>query len=498
MIRPKLILGPPGSGKTTALLNIAEEEMANGVPANEIAFVTFTKAGAREASQRAARRFTLDADVELPWYRTLHSLAYRQMSVARDEVMNREDWREFGRVVGMEIDVGGMDEEVEGPIAGLAGSASSAAMMIRLVDYAATTLQPLDAVWHEANEPVDWWSLRRFADAYKAYKDDTGKLDFNDMLLNYAATGKPVPVRVAIIDEGQDLTAAQWAVARRAFSEAERVYIAGDDDQAIYRWAGADVEHFLNLSETPQVLGQSYRLPRVVFEVGQSVARRIRHRYEKPYAPRPEEGAVTWHMEPDRVDLRGEGTWLLLARNNYMLAALEGLARDMGVNYARRGVPAVKVEDVEAMVLWEHIRGGKLKDLSAAQVRALLKALNFHRPTLRELTRYAIPKEWPIGKIWHEALVGIPRERRDYYLSCRRRGEKLLTAPRVRIETIHGAKGAEADHVVLMTDMSARTFQGYQNEPDAEHRVFYVGITRARQHLHLIRPQTGQYYWLAS
>ncbi len=47
-------------------------------------------------------------------------------------------------------------------------------------------------------------------------------------------------------------------------------------------------------------------------------------------------------------------------------------------------------------------------------------------------------------------------------------------------------KGAEADNVVLLTDMSYRTFEGYTRTAEgaeSERRVFYVGITRAKKRL---------------
>jgi superfamily I DNA/RNA helicase len=98
--------------------------------------------------------------------------------------------------------------------------------------------------------------------------------------------------------------------------------------------------------------------------------------------------------------------------------------------------------------------------------------------------------------IWHEALLAIPLEARAYYVSCLRRGEKLRATPRIHLDTIHGVKGGEADHVAVLTDMSARTFAAYGRDPDNEHRVFYVGLTRARQTLHIIEPQTANHYVL--
>ena len=62
------------------------------------------------------------------------------------------------------------------------------------------------------------------------------------------------------------------------------------------------------------------------------------------------------------------------------------------------------------------------------------------------------------------------------------------------METIHGVKGAQADNVLLLLDYSRRTANGFNLNPDHEHRVFYVGVTRAYHSLHIIRPQTYNSY----
>lgn len=487
----KLILGGPGSGKTTRLLDIAEDEMSRVHP-SEVAFVTFTKAGAIEAQQRAAARFGLDAEKDLPWYRTIHSLTYRQMGLSRDEVMDRSDWAAFSGLIGFEIS-GHYDSEV--PIA--AGSRGD--MMLRVVDYSSTTCVPLEDAWQSIGEAVPWHELKQFAECLRQYKADVGKVDFNDMLHGYIRGGSPVPARVAIIDEAQDLTAAQWAVVAKAFSGCERVYCAGDDDQAIYRWAGADLGHFLKLSASPEVLPNSWRLPVSIFNLSQKVAHRISTRYEKPYAPRADAGEIHWHMAPDTVDIKHGGSWLLLARNNYMLTRLEAMARGLGLNYRRRDGAAVKPDDIAAMKLWERLNRGEQRELGAPEIRSINKALGLPKPALKELGKYDLYQlkeiyHWPVGVVWHQALLGIPVDRREYYISCLRRGEKLSGPPRVRIDTIHGVKGAEADNVLLLSDMSARTWAGYQLDSDAEHRVFYVGLTRARHTLHIVRPQGDQFY----
>jgi DNA helicase-2/ATP-dependent DNA helicase PcrA len=492
---PYLVLGGPGCGKTTRLLQIVEERLSAGVPANKIAFLTFTKAAATEAKERAAAQFGLDPETDLPWFRTIHSLAYAKMGVAKDEVMGRADWKEFGDVSG-EFMSGSWSAEDGAPPTSVKEMGD---VMLRIVDFAATTMRTLEEAWHYLDEAVDWFRLLRFSEALRLYKEDVDKMDFTDMLVHYVERGEPIDVTDAIIDEAQDLTALQWAVVRRAFENAERVVVAGDDDQAIYHWAGADVRQFLSLSRTPEVLPISHRLPRQVHAFADTIARRISKRYAKRFSATDRDGTVEFHRSLESIPIGdAPGTWFLLARNTYMLSRLEALVRSAGINYARRSGAAVDPGDVAAIKTWEGLRSGKLADVSAREARALRKALGVPTMQMRELQRYDLPA---LGiedrRPWYEALTGIDEERRAFYLSCLRRGEKLTAAPRVRIETIHGVKGAEADHVVLLTDLSHRTARSFRKAPDNEHRVFYVGATRALQALHVVEPQSDLYYSVA-
>ena len=70
-------------------------------------------------------------------------------------------------------------------------------------------------------------------------------------------------------------------------------------------------------------------------------------------------------------------------------------------------------------------------------------------------------------------------------------GEKILTdKPRIKISTIHKAKGGEADNVAVLLDSSKLCVES--EDQDSEVRTFYVGITRAKKTLHLIE-STSQY-----
>ncbi len=99
-----------------------------------------------------------------------------------------------------------------------------------------------------------------------------------------------------------------------------------------------------------------------------------------------------------------------------------------------------------------------------------------------------------VDTVWHEALDRLTAGEVQYFIAALKRGEKLLKAPRIKISTIHAVKGGEADHVALLTDMAERTWNEFERNPDDEHRVFYVAVTRARESLHIIAPVSKRCY----
>jgi hypothetical protein len=264
---------------------------------------------------------------------------------------------------------------------------------------------------------------------------------------------------------------------------------------SIYKWSGADVQYFLDLRvDETEVLPRSHRLAPKIHKYSQEIIQRVRYRYPKDFAPVDgREGKVVYHRYVRGVPVAEKGTWLLLARNRMFLKEFESLAREQGLLYTIKGTNSVKKEDVEAIEDFEALRGGsRVSGKRANRVlrRAGREAVFSKDDTVR------FPDLNLRDTVWHEALEGISFNQRVYYVTALRRGADLTKKPRIAIDTIHGVKGGEADHVAMMSDMTSKTWKNFRFDPDDEWRCFYVGATRTRGNLHLVLPTTPKAFQL--
>ncbi len=492
-MRKRLIIGRPGTGKTERLLRIIENAIAAGASPARIALSSFTNAAIDVAKARACEAFGLVPD-DLPNFRTTHSFAFRELGLRRGDVLSDEHLDAVAEVTGELLST------LESPFSDAPAAGKAADPLLTLDHFARATGLGLEAAWRAHGGDVEWFRLLRFSQAYAAYKDDEGVLDFTDMLTRYADLPlQPLDLDLALVDEAQDSSRAQWRVVEKAFARADELVVAGDDMQMIHHWAGADEERFLGLEAEGfeiENLPLSHRLGRLPFELAEEVGHRIERRYEGSWRPSGREGAVNWVSGAGDVDLASGGPagpgkpvpWLLLARTRSQLPGLAAAARDQGVVYEIKGKKSVDWADVRAH---EALRAGRR--IGADDVSALAKAAGRTFEAF-DGERNAAELGWDARPIWHDALTGIAVEDREYYLAVMRRGGKLTDDARVRIETIHGAKGAEATGVVLSTDMTYKTSKGMEIFPDGEHRVFFVGLTRAIERMVCVEPRTQYGY----
>jgi superfamily I DNA/RNA helicase len=485
----RLVLGGPGCGKTTRLLDLLEEELKTCRP-DEIGFLAFTRKAAEEARERVRERFNLGHD-DLPYFRTIHSLAFRQLGLVKDEVMTGADYVELGQALGVKI--GMPDPDLGVPLGGELGD-----RMVFLEQLSRVTETTLEAQARQLN----LWHLRRYRSALESFKRSRHVIDFTDMITRFTTQGPMPRFKALFVDEAQDLTPIHWTVIDELSRLADRTYIGGDDDQAIYKWAGADVNKFLTLPATGrEVLPVSYRLNRQVWGLSDAIARRIKHRYPKQWTSREEDGPIRKFDRIDDLNMRDAGTWLVLARHNYMLEPAVQALRRNGVPYVFKGSSSTDNATVRAIVAWEQLRAGK--KITAKRATRMLE--HVRQTVLVKRIGAEIDSDMPIGlgdlgfteppPDWMISIKMTDPER-EYYRSILRHGESLTKPPRVRVSTIHGSKGGQADSTILIRDMSDICHLDYVRKPDDECRVFYVGASRCRNALYLQHPKSSRFFHL--
>jgi superfamily I DNA/RNA helicase len=489
----ELIFGPPGCGKTYTLIQRFRDALARGIAPYEIGYVSFTNKSIDEALMRIVAEFGLTKK-DMPFVKTLHALCFHGLGLTRGDVMGNEDYAMLGRMLGLNFKgTTSVDDDWHMP-----GEAFHDDY-VRIYDRSRLRMVSLEQEFREAGSyDLFYPALLQVAGTLDNYKSANNKLDFTDMLSVYLKIGQPPRLKLLIVDEAQDLTPLQWAVVRRMQEFAQHTCFAGDDDQAIHAWAGVDVKLFLEASDNYQVLEQSYRLPKTVHALADRIVRRIDVRQPKLWRPTDREGSVNFHMDRHTVPL-DKGSWTIMARTNFQVSELANELREDGYFFQRGSQRSVSLELSVAIDVWDRL--GKGETVSKDEAKSLMKrlpktgrkqalssgamaALDTGDPEVRyDLSLLQSDYGLLVCSGGVEVFALSPDEEM-YIRSLQRRGTNLLAPPDIKIATIHAMKGGEDENVMLLTDSTRNCMTS--PDQDNEHRIIYVGITRAKENLHVI------------
>ena len=137
---------------------------------------------------------------------------------------------------------------------------------------------------------------------------------------------------------------------------------------------------------------------------------------------------------------------------------------------------------------WEKWRKGE--KLNTIEITRIFERMNkeFKEKLDKEFTlqEVGLKNKGP----WYDVFETVSPQLIAYIRSMRINGEDLRLPPRVKLSTIHGAKGGEADNIALLQDQTSNTLKASKkstSKQDEENRVWYVAVTRAKQNLFLIR-----------
>jgi len=448
------VYGAPGCGKTFELLRICEEYAEQGA---SVLFLSHTKAAAQELVSRLPNK--KNARIEAT---TIHSQVFQLLQLSREQVVSRERMVQFGEEIGVavsgEFDITGEQERV------IEEGDEALSIMSRA---AAKRVAPVEE-YMESERPLPLETFKYVSESYDKWKTAMGYIDFTDMLHMFDATPVPINYDVLIVDEAQDLSVSQWDVIRHLSSDVQHVITAGDPDQQLFSWGGSDthgMRKFIDENNASvHVLPQSYRIPAVVHKAALTVRDRISVKSDINYKPRDEEGIITYTSNPADIMFDSTDT-LVLYRTHSLRKELEQVAMDAGIPYTC-------INGYKS--LWDGHYGNAVRTFKKVQETGKCTGAQ-----ARVMNKYCRTNNPPKDVHWQHWL-NIPDRFLDYMLKT----EGM--EPTCRFSTIHGAKGMEAERVILYTGLSQRVVDGMTHDSDAEHRVFYVGVTRARHRLDIV------------
>lgn len=463
------LFGPPGTGKTTEMLRLIGDARQRGFLPEDIGFFSFTRAAANEALKRLG--ITRSDKIC-----TLHSWAFRAAGASPMQMVDGFKLRKFGQSAGIEFS--GAQSDEFGDQMGVGDK------YLAIYNLARSRLtNPEDEYYDSDERPGDFAQFRHCIESYENWKKAFGYLDFTDLIERYNASPRNHGARVLFVDESQDLSPLQWVMVHHmcAFEQVLEVTIAGDDDQAIFEWSGADphgMSKFLEQTNGElQVLQQSYRVPKAVHEVARGVVSVIENRVKKSYRAAPRPGLVTRTATGFSQALVSHGDdALILVRSGTQRKEVEEELIAHRVPYRTEGGKPGLFESMwaDAIRLKHRMASGHIPSTSEAEL--LFKAAS------------------PVGKkqlgdqnwgsfcaLTDERAIAIPPQFIEFF-----READLTATPTIRLSTIHAAKGREARRVVLHTGITARVEMGMERNADAEARVFYVGVTRAKEELEIV------------
>jgi len=526
--------GAPGTGKTYTLLEKLREEKRQGLSAHGFWWLTFTRAGRDDVKPELANVFNqADADDVEDRARTLHSLVLSLL--IRGNLLDPDPDEEGpgpiivpGNYDGLDpyaafCDARGMryDPDAADPRKLLAREESTAYpgnKLFAINDFLRQTCKP-PANWRHA--PIDieiagdrvtalleeWDEYKRDAFEYRLFEHG----DYVDFAYHAGVTPTP---HVLLIDEFQDFAPLEYRLfkAWRDKGAIDRIYLAGDPNQSIYSFRGATPHYFRHTDVDDVIdLKESYRCPKEIAAVGTAVLSAHTDTDPRGFQGREAGGTVGWRSITDKWDLRDaviasakqhtshDTPVMLLTRTNGQLRGLTNDLRDVGVPFEVLGTyGGVWRGELRQMLVFLNNMASDGSAYAMPNLRHVLGALpdgdlrksrlGFNLGGIMDADAVA-----PAFDDFEDALEVADRLQIDAWkrdvLKNAVDAPASLKAEEVKVGTVHTSKGLEAPSVYLFTTSSERTIRQYSRDPARaaeEHRVYYVGTTRASSELHLV------------
>jgi superfamily I DNA/RNA helicase len=463
------IYGPPGTGKTEKLIRRAMAYIRIGTPINSIGYFAFTRKAAHEARDRMLSKNPQYKKKELRYFQTLHSLAFHTLGLREENVMQDYHYNDLGKILSIRVNA--KKDADASPY--LSCDNEYFQIILKAKEKGISVWDEYCTGEHSSNVEPDL--LKHIEVNYNQYKVNNNLIDFADMIKKFLSKPELCPsFNTVFIDEAQDLSPIQWDMYDLLKNNSKNVYLAGDDDQAIYGWAGADVDRFIKEPAKEKVLSKSRRIPIAVQEISKIITERIQGlRATKNYLPRNEQGLCSKINSLENVDLYN-GKWLILTRTISRAKEICDLLKVKGLYHENKHRKSYDTKLYKAII--NHSKWLKGEDIPDT--------------ALEDIKEYMGERELKKDLKWYECFDTASADEKIYIRLMLSNGEKLSNEARIKVSTIHAAKGGECENVILVLDNAKKIREATAHsiiKRDEEHRVWYVGCTRAKRNLYLMR-----------
>lgn len=529
-----VVIGPPGTGKTTAMTRFTEQWFNRGIDSREIAYLAYTKAAANEAAERIMGSQEEGGDQlaqQFPYFRTIHSLAYRGLTREFPDMrlMTTADMKRFSEWSSFEgtfvfdkwEDMAAVFQKLQGGGKTMWDSCLLAYTMSRISSRNADDLERCKQT--PTNRALDMVGALRedvyqaFVEKYELYKNDNGLVDFTDMLAYALTKMTPIQtVRQVVVDEAQDLSPITVAICDRLFENAEACYWAGDEDQAIYNFSGADARLFIErYRRSAKIhLEQTHRFGQEIWDFADRIIRKVSERIPKTVygvKGRTHEITVAGHFEP-------------FVSKALILHRLTAGCQQIASTYRALGLPFRNERGDDPLGAYNRVEAFRtLNALANGEVVSGADATDFILKFVPSYVNDVTGRRWLVTrgsmkKLKGEALPGKATlydlqaaniltsegaeaisnryyqvfgqaQDFDYYQRVLDNGYKLIGENMPTITTLHGSKGRQAPKVVLFSEVSKKCLE----DEDSEHRLAFVGATRTQGSLQICAENTVEW-----
>ena len=494
-----IIPGPPGTGKTWTLVNTYLAKEINGLHTDpkKIVYVTFSNAAADVANEKIK--------YPLLYISTLHHLGTRECKIdTTTQLLKDRKWKQF---TSQSQICRGMKFETKRDIY---GNTVHQNPHMKIISYSRSKKIDLmeAALQLDLHHSVDLWLTEQINEDLKSYKEQTGMVEFSDMITQFVEEDKRLALDAIFLDEAQDLSPLQWDMFFHIEEQCKRSYVAGDDDQTIYGFQGADPSVFINLKGTFDNQIQSHRVPKKIHAKALEILKHINERLDKPWEARDEEGTYKENCLLTDFNFRTD-EWMILAQTNAQLKEPAQFLNDLNLRYKGGQNELLPADLLKAYRIWNRLNDGA--SVSGEEAQHVIK--NFLR---KKQVKHGFGEGKLLDKVFtvtleelqkdHGLLVAgswehlhMSDEQKNYIKLLLKNGDNLTTDSKIELSTIHGAKGRECENVILYIDFGSEDENDFlareaDKDPDKIHRLFFVGVTRAKQNLYIMESTQTNFY----